>query len=542
MKKIIALSLAVLMAVLMFGCQKAPESADSAAPAGAPAAAETPAANTEVAAATQEEVASGKYQTDMRIGSEEDLETADPYASTTASTQMFTNSTFNTLVANEVGTGNILPELASSWDDVNGDGTVWDLHLVENAVFHDGSPFTADDVVFTWSYITDATKVVKVFSGACVTACQSVEAVDAYTARFTLAQPMPDFISYLEIKIYSKTAFDTLGAEKAASIGTGPYYYNAELTKDAIQFVASRFDQYWGDNSLYPTQNLVYVVLQNADTMVAALQTGEVDAIFAVVANQVSNLESDSNVTIYTAPGAYSYYMGFNYRNNADFQDHDFRVALMQAIDKDALVAVAFEGYATASNCLVTPIALGYSPDYTFAAHDPAAAKAYFEANGYAGKSYVLSYPTQATKLMAEVIQANLAEVGIHIELKQVDVTNWTTHKGSNDYDMFLDAIGMQGALLYNVNRIFYTGGSSNQYGHSNPDYEAAQNAVTAQTTWADMLTQFKVLQQFIADECAVAPLLYDTFIYAVRSDVQGLYVANSKNFSDFSTLYALAR
>lgn len=533
MKKTIAMLICALMLMSMVAGCAAPAEPVESAPA---------VDNTQVAEATEEEIEAGeKYSEDIRIGSEEDLPNADPYGDTQSSNQMFTNLTFNTLIKNEVGNPEVVPELATSWDDVNGDGTVWDVHLAEGVTFHDGSAFTAADVVFTWNYIIDANNVVKVFTGPCVDACTSVDALDDYTVRFTLSQPMPDFISYLELKIYSKTAFDTLGAEKACVIGSGPYYFNEEMTKDAIQFVATRYDNYWQGLSKYPTKNLIFVVLASSDTMTAALQTGEVDVIFSVLANQVPNLEGDSNVTIYTTEGAFSYYMGLNYNNNDDFQDAGFRTALSQGIDRDAITAIAFENMGSASYNIVSPIAKGYSADVKCAGYDPEAAKAYFEANGYAGKTYVISYPTQTCKLIAEVIQANLSDLGLNIELKQVDVTNWTAHKASDEYDMFLDAIGMQGALLHNVNRLLYTDGSSNGYGHNNPEYNAAQDKVSAQTTWDGMINEFKALQEFEAVELGVVPLNYDTFIYAVNKNVGGLFLANSKNFCNFSTLYKLA-
>lgn len=481
------------------------------------------------------------YEENVVIGSEEDLGTADPYASTTASTHYFTNLTFNNLIKNVVGSNEITPELAVSWEDVNGDGTVWRLKLVENAVFHDGSPFTAEDVVFTWNYITDAQNVVKVFSGPQVENCTSVTAKDKYTVEFTLSQPMPDFITYLEIKIYSKTAFDKLGAEEAGVIGTGPYYYNAEMTKTGQQFVATRYDNYWGDTSKYRTKNLIFKHEPNADTSIASLQTGETDVIFAVVASSVSTLEADPNIEIHTTDGAYSYYLAFNYNHKEIFKDKILRQAIAQAIDKEAMVQVAFEGFANVSNSIVTPIAKGYAGDkLTYQKYDPDAAKALLQSKNYTPDqlTFTVAYPTKATELMAQVLQSDLAKIGITVNLKAVDVKNWTAFKSTPDYDMFLDAIGMQGALLYNVNRLLYRGGSSNQYGFSSATYEAAQNKVSAQTTWNDMVNEFATLQQVIVDEIPVIPLLYDTFIYATRKDVKGLILANSKNFCDFSTLY----
>jgi peptide/nickel transport system substrate-binding protein len=532
MKRYLVLLLAIVMVLSCMACS----TGGSSAPA-APAAQSntgTGTGTTQANTGTTETAAS--IRDTLIIGADGDLESPDPYGGTSAGIAMMTNTTFNTLIVNEVG-GGTTPELATEWKDVNGNGTVWDIKLRDNVTFHNGSKLTADDVIFTWNRITDPTQVKKVFTGTCVTACEKIEAIDPLTVRFTMSQPVPDFISYLEIKIYSKEAFDTMPAEDACAIGTGPYIFNKAETKSGVQYVTDRYDNYWEGIENHPTKKMVYRVLTSADTLVAALQAKEVDITCNVVPAQVGVIQTTDYIKLESVPGEYSYYIGMNYRNNPDFQDHDFRVAISQALDRDAMVLAGLEGYGTPNYCLVTPLALGYA-QCNYLPRDVEAAKKYIDANGYAGKSYVVAYPNQKTKGIAEVFQANLSAVGIKIELKAVDSSNWTAFKKGNDYDFFVDAIGFKGALLYNVNRLLYTGGSSNAFDYNNPEYNAAQDAVSAKTTWEDMLAEFKNLQQFIVDDMAVIPILYDDFIYAYREDVHGVVLASSRNYNDYSTVY----
>ncbi len=544
MKKAIAILLAVLMLLGMVACSSTakPQQTDTEP---AKVETETPEVNeslTQIAEATTEEIESGAYEEDVRIASEEDLPTADPYAAASSCPAYFTNLTFDTLIYLDVATSEVIPELASSWDDVNGDGTVWDIHLVENAKFHDGSDFTADDVIFTWNYVTDASKVVNVVSGAFVTNTQSVEAVDPYTVRFTLSQPTPDFISNLEIKIYSKTAFANMSAEEAAVIGTGPYYFNQEMTTSGIQFVATRNDAYWGGTEKYPTKNLIFVWMPNMDTAVAALQAGEVDVLFNVGASQAATIESDSNCLLQYTSGTGSWYIGFNFNYRPIFSDLNLRKAITMAVDKQSIVDVAFEGWASISKSFVSPIGIGYSDSCTGLEYDTDAAKELLAQTAYNGETFVIAYPTATAGLVAQVIQASLSQIGINSELVAVDTNNWTAYKAGDQYDMFVDAAAYQGALLFNPTRFFYTGGSRNFYGYYSEQMESLIDGIAAKTSWDEMLEEFKVLQQYINDDIPVAPLVYDTMIYATRSDVQGLLLRGYKNSCDFSTLYIKAR
>lgn len=528
MKRALTLIMAMAMALSLVACGGGDKPA-----ASTPAASSKPAASTPAAS----QPAGVTYRDTLVVGADGDIGTPDPYGNTSANKDMMTNTTFNTLIVNEIGKTEPVAELAVGWTDVNGDGTVWEIKLRDGVTFHNGSKFTADDVVFTWERITDPAKVVKVLSGACVTNCESVEVVDPLTVRFTMSQPVPDFVSYLEIKIYSKEAFATLPEEDACAIGTGPYVYNKAESQSGVQYVTDRYDDYWGGIENHPTKKIISRVLASADTLAAALQAKEIDIACNIAPAQVGVLQMSDFLNIETNTGSYSYYIGMNYRNNKDFDDHDFRVAISQAMDRDAMVLAGLEGYGTPSYALVTPLALGYT-ETKHLPMDVDGAKAYIEANGYAGKSYVLAYPNQKTKGMAEVFQACMTKVGINIELKAVDSANWTAFKKGNDYDFFIDAIGMNGALLYNVNRLLYTGGSSNNFEYSSAAYEAAQDAVSNKTTWADMLEEFKNLQQYIVDDMAVIPVLIDDFIYAYRDGVGGVVLANSRNYNDYSTVY----
>ncbi len=472
-----------------------------------------------------------------RVG---DLDTADPYGGTSSQTEWFTNMTFDTIVYNNPETGNIDPELAYKWE-ANEDNSEWTFYLVDNAYFHNGDHLTAEDVKFTYLYAANldgAVNVVKTFTAGSY--AKDVEIIDDYTIKFILKQPMPDFPAYMEMKVYSKNAIETLGHAKGSVIGTGPYYYDADLTVSGQIFVATRNDNYWRDMTPYKTVHIACKNFTEKNAMAAALQAGELDFSFNIANADYNTIDSDPNLVIEQRTGCASYYMGFNYASkNADMNDVEIRRAIAQCIDKDALVEIAWEGHAVKSMNFCAPSGLGYSADVQGIEYDPDAGAATLQEKGVT-KLTLVHYQGEAAT-MAEVIQACLAMAGVDVTLRLIDGTNWTTFKAAQDgYDLFLDYASYRGALLYNYNRFLYRGGSSNVFGYASDEYEALQDKVSAQTNWEDMVKVFGELQQWVADNAPLIPLVYNYMFNAKYPNVEGGYLGGSDNACDPSTVYKI--
>ena len=219
MKKLISVLLAAVMIIGLAACGDKPKESTPAATVPA----QTIPDQTQGTLAPVD--TTKKYKESVTIAYWFDLDTADPYGSTTAAQQFYTNFTFDNVVFNDPDTGDLVPQLAESWKDVNGDGITWDFVLRKNVKFHNGNVLKAEDVKFTWEYTASgAGNVVK--SNANSTYVKEIQVIDDNTVRFILNTGMFDWPSYMETKIYNKAAFDTLPAEEAAVIGTGPYYYD----------------------------------------------------------------------------------------------------------------------------------------------------------------------------------------------------------------------------------------------------------------------------------------------------------------------------
>lgn len=482
--------------------------------------------------------ADGGYSEWIYCGRVGDLDTADPYGGTSSQTEWFTNMTFDTLVYNNPETGAIDPELATSWEG-NEDNTEWTFHLAEGVKFHNGDKFTAEDVKFTYLYAANldgAMNVVKTFTAGSY--AQDVVVVDENTIKFVLKQPMPDFPAYMEMKVYSKNAIETLGHAKGSVIGTGPYYYDEKETKSGQVFVATRNDNYWRDMTPYKSLHIACKIYGDPNSLAAALQAGEIDFCNCLSNADYNTIKADPNLVVEQKTGCASYYMGFNYASkNADMNDPEIRKAIVQCINKDDIVTIAWEGLAVKSVNFCAPSGLGYKSDVKGIEYNPEAGAATLKEKGV--KNLTLVHYSGACATAAEVIQASLNQLGFNVTIRLIDGTNWTTFKAAQDgYDMFLDYASYRGALLYNYNRFLYRGGSSNVFGYASDEYEALQDKVSAQTNWDDMVKVFGELQQWVADEAPLFPLVYNYMWIAKNPNVEGGYLGGSDNACDWATIY----
>ncbi len=483
-----------------------------------------------------------KYSEWVYTGRVGDLDTADPYGGTSSQTEWFTNMTFDTVVYNNPETGAIDPELAYKWE-ANEDNSEWTFWLEKNVKFHNGDVLTAEDVKFTYLYtanLDNAVNVVKTFTAG--TYAKDVQVIDDNTIKFVLKQPMPDFPAYMEMKVYSKKAIETLGHAEGSVIGTGPYSYDKEKTVSGQMFVATRNDNYWRGTENYKTKHIACKIFGDGNSLATALQAKEIDFSASIGSTYYTTISEYPGLKAEKKTGCASYYMGFNYASkNADMNDVEVRRAIAQCIDKDSIVQIAWEGLAVTSTNFCAPSGLGYSADVKGLEYNPDAGIATLKAKGIT--KLTLVYYSGATATAAEVIQACLAKAGIDVTLRLIDGTNWTTFKAAQDgYDLFLDYASYRGALLYNYNRFLYRGGSSNVFGFASEEYEQLQDKVSAQTNWEDMVKEFGNVQQWVADNVPLFPLVYNYMWIGKQENVGGGYLGGSDNACDWATVYKVVK
>ena len=343
------------------------------------------------------------------------------------------NNVFNTLYEFDKGTSTVHPALATSYE-VSEDGLTWTFFLRHGVMFHpwNDNPsyeMTADDVVFSFERQYDETHAYHIgdfaYWGYMYNYIIEVEKVDDYTVRFHLDRPSaPNLLnlSCFTAMIVSKKAMEDMGVEEFRNhpVGTGPFKF-VSWTRGS-EIVLERFDGYW--NAPYPyLDGVVFKVIPEEQARLIALKSGEIDVMDSVTPDNAPLIEADAKLALLEAPGLNVGYVAMN-QMIEPFDNILVRLAVNHAVDKAMLVETFYKGRGEAAVNPMPSNLWGWNDEIVDYEYNPALARAYLAAAGYPnGFDTELWYMPvfrdyfPQPKLVAQAIQAQLAEVGIRAEL-----------------------------------------------------------------------------------------------------------------------------
>ena len=231
---------------------------------------------------------------ELRVGMSSEPSSIDPHYHNLTPNNMLARHVFEPLVG-QGKTQALVPALAESWKAI--DDTTWEFKLRRNVKFHDGSDFTADDVVATFERAPNVPRSPSSF--APYIRGKTVEKVDSHTIRIKTpaAAPLtPTDLSTFGIipKACKDTTTEDFNALKCAPGGTGPYKYTEYKPGDRVVMV--RNDAHWGGKQVW--EKATYRFMSSAPTRVAALLAGDVDLIENVPTADVARLKADPKLSV----------------------------------------------------------------------------------------------------------------------------------------------------------------------------------------------------------------------------------------------------
>jgi peptide/nickel transport system substrate-binding protein len=370
----------------------------------------------------------------LRFASAFDPQSMDPHALALLYQSRVVTQIYDSLV-NRDRDFRLEASLALSWKMV--DARTWRFALRPNVRFHDGTPFTADDVVFSIERALAKTSQ-RAFQLRGVT---GVRKVDELTVDVLLSAPdavLPDKLIF--IGIMSKAWAEQHGVLQPQDFnarqethavrnanGTGPFMLK-RYEPDARLVLAAN-PNWWGRGTTFGNGNVtevVYMVIQSDATRMAALATGEADFIIDPPFQDVARLQLDSRLKFASTTDIGTQYLGFDQaraelessdiKGRNPFKDVRVRRAVYQAIDIDSIVAKVLRGQATPTGSFVSARVDGYLAEFDRRLpYDPAAARALLKQAGY-GDGFAVALDCVNVTFRAAVCQAiaaMLAQVGI---------------------------------------------------------------------------------------------------------------------------------
>lgn len=319
--------------------------------------------------------------------------------------------------------GTRLPALAESWT-VSEDGTEYTFRLRHDVTFHNGEPFNADAVVYSWTRgTTEGLAWQEKWQIA-----ESVEKIDEFTVRVRTAEPNALFLSevFEHWAMIPPAYVEEVGSEAFGKnpVGTGPFKF-VEWTEDEIIYEAN--PDYWR-SGLPKLAQIVFRPIPEAADRVAALQDGTVDIAPRLSATDGEALSAAENVEIVSYPVDRVYYIAFNNittGKGTPVEDQQVRLAMNYAVNRQAIIDEVFAGASQLAVGLITPANLGYDYSLQPYAYDPDHARELLAEAGYEdGLSVGFACPSDAYLHFEEVcqrVQADLEAVGIDAELELIE-------------------------------------------------------------------------------------------------------------------------
>ncbi|MDN4480971.1 ABC transporter substrate-binding protein [Demequina muriae] len=410
------------------------------------------------------------------------------------------------------------PALAESWE-ISDDQLTWTFDLRDDVTFHDGSAFTADDVVYSYTRIIDE----ELTPSWRFAAIESVTAPDDSTVEITVAQPTPNLLAliggYKGMAIVSEDNV-TSGDIVSAPVGTGPFSFADYVSGDHITLTAN--PDYWGDAPSVP--GVEFRFISEGSTAITALENGEIDWTDSVPVQQVEALSGgDSELAI--EPSTDYWYLALN-QNNAPWDDVRARQAVAYAIDREAILQATTYGTGVL-NQLAIPEQSAWFTEYDEYSYDPERAQELFDEAGFTGGTidFLATSEYSETELTAQILADNLEPYGIDVEIRTVDFATWLAEQGEGNFDMFM--LSWLGNL--DPDDFYYaqhhSEGGFNFQGYSNPDVDALLEAGRTETDADARRDLYAEAATMIADDASYIYLYNPAVIQAWSPELSGYTV-----------------
>ena len=441
--------------------------------------------------------------------------------------------------------GSVIPDLAAFATSV--DGKIWTFTIRPDAKWHDGQPVTSADVLYTVSLVQD-----KAYVGAFSDAFRGVkaEAVSAQIVRFTLPEAFGSFAANTTLPLMPAhrlggVTYNDLprSSFNMRPVGAGPFRV---VEVDARQVVLTRSDDYY---KVRPERRRPYIdriVLRAYPTTADALSAvsrGEVDGIGGLSASDAVRARGYKTMSLYSFPTSDYTALFFNVRpQKAVFRDRVVRQAIATVIDKGRILQVAADGRGRVADELVPPTSWAYVRDVARYEHSASNARAMLDAadwkdhdgdgirdKGGVKLSFAISTSDDSSRVAAALqIVADLSQIGITAELKAVPF-NVLLDKvvSERSYDALL--IGVTGSGDPDPYPLFH----STEIGDPGHNFSGfftlpLDRALENSRRTSDQAKRRELIStvfQTVATEVPVIFLYYPDYLYAQRTEVQGLRI-----------------
>jgi peptide/nickel transport system substrate-binding protein len=488
------------------------------------------------------------------IGTTGGLPTVNPFKGLTSETYYVLSLQYDLLINFAQDDLSAAPGLATEWESSE-DGLTWTITTRDGVTWHDGTPFTAEDVEFTYNTIIDngTGSFIDYFPNV-----ESITAVDENTIEWRASQPTIAPVIPPWVYILPKHIWEPIGSYEDMrqfpnfpdTIGTGPFQLTEFIRGEHWTLQAN--EDYWAGAPIL--DEIVVRKYNNEEAMVSALKQGEVDYISGVSVGLFNSLEGEEGITTHVGPATGFDQMSFNMCNPATtsakycernpgtghpaLRDPVVRQAISMVIDRDALVERVLGGYGEPGSTVVPPFAAQWhlQPTTDTQTYDPEGAAQLLEDNGYVDSDgdgvretpdgeplrfrFFLRSESDENQDAGEFIASWLQDLGIQTDITVGSTDELTDIWYEHDFDLYIWGWGPDPDPDFILST--YTSGQCGVWSdtcYSNPDYDALYDAQQVATSLEERQQIIDQMQQIVWDDVPEVVLYYNNSLEAYRSD-----------------------
>jgi peptide/nickel transport system substrate-binding protein len=478
---------------------------------------------------------------ELRIGLVAEPGTLDPHFHNLPANNQIALHMFEALVAQDAAQ-NLVPALAQTWTPL--DDRTWEFRLRPDVTFHDGSPFTAEDVVFSIERAARVPNAPAPFTWF-TRHIAGIDVIDPLTLRVRTANPAPLLPRELSaIRILSKRAASGPAPEGKTTdqlnrgeglIGTGPFRFVTWSRGE--QLVVERNDSYWGPKPAW--QRVIFRPVPNPTVRINALLSGDLDVAESPPAADLPNLAGDSRVVLARTPSHRVFYIHFDQfaepspgipdtggRN--PLKDRRVREALALALDRSALVQQILAGFAVPAAELLPSPMFGTREGIPVQRPDRDRARRLLREAGYPdGFSLLLGTASgrylHDTKL-AEAIAAQWTAIGVRTHVEALAPQAFAKNRDEYRYSAYVAAYATTtGEMSEPLHALVATpnpergAGWANKGRYSNPAVDAALSEALRTVDTDKRRALLQEASRLAMDDFAVLPLFFEAAVWALR-------------------------
>lgn len=453
-------------------------------------------------------------RTDLNLSLSESPGTFDPHYTSLAVEQTLLKQMYEPLIR-IVGDGEEVPVLATGYT-ISDDGLRYTFDIRSGVKFHNGSDMTASDVVFSFErakgspYLFNATEAIA-----------DIQAKDDHTVVITLSRVYAPFSQYLEqVYIISESYYNEVGEDKLAEApcGTGPYQFVSFQT--AASACLNAFPDYWGGEAAIKTLN--FKIISDISTSLIAFEAGELDTVGVPPANW-ADIQASGKYTTDIVSSVNVAFMMMNHEV-APFDNKLIRQAISHAVKRDDVCLMAMDNQAVPAYTLPNPTMVsGAAQDTVTFEYDPERARQLIEQAGFPDgfDAGAIKVTSGLVEKIAQVVQANLADVGITTSIEIVELTSYSVDLANGNYTLGITAATI--GYDFSMYSIAYTSnaiGSFNFARYNNPEVDALFAQALSAVDPTERNSIYKQILDIIQEDAVYVPIFYPATGSAIDPDL----------------------